>query len=304
MRSFLLALILLWPSATLAKDLNVEFKFTPFLGDPATVDYVETIPGKAAVYVNNALINKLLITQEKLPVLFEEREIAPSVWLPVESLGPLLRKGKNTLRIEFTPTNTQTSYRAQLSWATVTDQVTTEDNNSGSTMSTNQTGGGIENKQVTGSIVFEREFRADFAQDLPWHHYPPITALSDEDKQRLINLIKTRAALFQPEFSGVYQLLKDKLNINLAEIQKSKCLEKAYAEGMRVTALPMDQLEFVTPGTPEVFVRGKEGSIYGVSLPQKLSDQDLMCAGLIFSSLYPDSLAMIRPPAGDWEVAY
>jgi hypothetical protein len=304
MRQFLLAFFLLWPSAAFAKDLNVEFKFTPFLGEPATADSVESMPGKAAVYINNALINEQSITKQKLPVLFEEREIAPSVWLPVESLGGVLRKGKNTIRIEFSPTDPKKPYQARLSWATVTDQVVTNDQNPGSSTTTNQSAAGIDNRQSTGKVIFEREFNADFAQDLAWHHYPPVTTLSEADKQRLIALVNTRATAFKPNFSGVYQLLKGKPNIRLAEVQKSKCLEKAYAGGMRVTAPTLDQFEFVTPGTPEVFVRSKQGNLYAMSQPKKLSEDNLMCAEIVFAIVFQNSFAMVRTPEGEWKVAY
>ena len=124
MKRLSLLLALIWSSAASAGVLNVEFKFTPFTGDPATADQVQSVPGKAFVFMNGVPIADQEIREEELPVLFDEREISPSVWIPTESLGPALRKGKNTIRIEFTPDDAKVKYRAQLRWASVMDEAT------------------------------------------------------------------------------------------------------------------------------------------------------------------------------------
>ena len=46
MRRLIWVLILLWPSLTMAGVVNVEFKCTPFVGDPTKVDQVTTVPIK------------------------------------------------------------------------------------------------------------------------------------------------------------------------------------------------------------------------------------------------------------------
>jgi hypothetical protein len=51
----LLILALFWSSAALADVVNVEFKFTPYIGDAATAKQVETVPGKAKVFINNVI---------------------------------------------------------------------------------------------------------------------------------------------------------------------------------------------------------------------------------------------------------
>ena len=53
-----LAFALLMAAASLAPAavINVEFKFTPFVGDPAKDDKVTTVPGKAAIFINNVPI--------------------------------------------------------------------------------------------------------------------------------------------------------------------------------------------------------------------------------------------------------
>ena len=50
-----LAFALLMAAASLAPAavINVEFKFTPFVGNPAKDEKVTTVPGKADVFINN-----------------------------------------------------------------------------------------------------------------------------------------------------------------------------------------------------------------------------------------------------------
>jgi len=168
------ALVLLCSTlAASAAVINVEFKFTPFLGDPEKSKEVETVPGKARVFLNNVPIAQQDVRKDKVPVLFEEREIAPSVWVPMASIGPGLRKGKNKIRIEFEPTDPKLAYRAQLRWASVTDGETKTEEG-GRVTATNQSGEGVEDKPSKGKSVLEREFTADFAKDLAWHHDPAV----------------------------------------------------------------------------------------------------------------------------------
>ena len=161
----------------------------------------------AVVYINNIPVAQTEVDKDQVPVLFEEREIAAPVWVPAASLGPALRKGKNKIRIEFDPVDKKASYSAQLRWASVTDQVTKTGTPGTGQTETNQSNEGVEDRKVTGHAVFEREFEADFATDLPWHHYPPVTALSDEDKKILTTLVKQREEAFKPDFAVAYQLL-------------------------------------------------------------------------------------------------
>src|SRR4249920_1437286 len=196
MKQFLIALMLLASSQVSAEVVNVEFKFTPYTGD-LKEDHVQTVPGKARVFINNVLYAEQDVEQQSVPVIFDDREIAPSVWVPMNSAGPILRKGRNSIRIEFLPSNPKSTYAAQLSWASVTDQTTETQSDSGASISTNQSGEGMDSKHGAGKIVFEREFAADFAEDRPWHHYPAISSLSDADKQQLAAVVATRAAGFK-----------------------------------------------------------------------------------------------------------
>jgi hypothetical protein len=301
------ALLLFCSSIASAAALNVEFKFTPYTGD-LKEDHVQTVPGKAQVFINNVQMAEQEVGQEMVPVLFDDREIAPSVWVPVESLGPVLRKGNNSIRIEFQPSDGKALYHAQLSWASVMDQSTEEETASGATKSTNQSGEGIDAKQATGNVVFEREFVADFAADLPWHHYPPITALSDADRHQLAELVTARAGPFKPGFAEIYRSLEGKQGIRVAEIKKAKCLDKAYAAGIRVAAPSFDQLDFAVTGSPEVLVQRKGGALYDFGGPKAFEriqdDETQLCAGVALSITYPPHLAFVHTPAGVWEVVY
>lgn len=308
MRKILIVLFLLVPTLTAAAVLNVEFKFAPFTGDPAKADHVETVPGKALIYLNNVPVAEKEVDKREVPVLFDEREIAAPVWVPVESLGAAVRKGKNKIRIEFEPANPETPYRAQLRWATVTDQVSKVEDGPGRLRETNQSGEGVDDRKATGRVVFEREFVADFAKDLPWHHNPAVTSLSPEDKKNLAKLVKERAEAFRPDFAAVYKILESNPNINLQELKKVKCLDQGYAAGLRVVAAAVDQLDFVLTGNPEVLVSSKTGSLYVPADPraiERIKDENMqMCAGIVFYTLYPPRLVVVRTAAGQWKVAY
>lgn len=283
--------------------LNMEFKFTPYIGDPKA-DHVESVPGKAWVFINNIPVADQAIEKQRLPVLFDAREIAPSVWIPVASLGPVVRKGKNSLRIEFEPAQA-TPYQARLSWAQVTDQVT-EQSEAGRYQATNQAGEGRVDKQGKGKLSFEHEFSADFALDRPWHHYPPVNSLSEADKQGLTDLLKDRAAAYKPNFAGVYKLLEGKQGIDAAAMRKSKCLEKAHAVGVRIAAPAAAGLNFVITGNPEVVVRRGNGPLF--DLPRKAlerikGEEMQMCAAMALYVAYPPSLMAVRGPDGRWQAA-
>ncbi len=308
MRKSIVALLLFWSSISMARVINVEFKFTPFVGDPVTAKTVETVPGKALVYVNNVPIAENAVEKKEVPVLFEEREIAPSVWLPAHTIGPVLRKGKNTIRIEFEPANPKARYRAQLRWTSVTDQVTKSENTAGRISETNQAGEGVDDRKASGRIVFEREFVADFAADLPWHHYLAVKSISEDDKKALTMLVKGRTDSFKPDFTMAYRMLEGNRNINLPGIKKSRCLHKGYAAGVRVGLPPADQLEFVMTGNPEVVVRCKTGALYFPVDPKAIDrvkeDEVQMCIMMVFSVLFPPRLVVVRSASGKWEVVY
>src|ERR1043165_3247774 len=119
----LLAALLLLPSLLWAAVLNVEIHFAPYTGD-LKKSSVQTVPGKASVYVNNVLIAEQPVERSDVPVLFEAREVSAPIWIPMASLGPAVRKGKNKVRIEFEPTDPKLAYMTQLRWNEVSDKVT------------------------------------------------------------------------------------------------------------------------------------------------------------------------------------
>jgi len=307
MFKLVLALVLLWSPLASAAVLNVEFHFTPFTGDIANNE-VETVQGRASVYINNVLIREREVDRQTVPVLFDDREIAATVWVPVKSLGPVVRKGKNTIRVEFEPVDPKSPYNAQFRWASVTDQERVEEEGPGRFSSTNQSDVGAENKTYTGRAVMERQFDADFAVDLPWHHYPPVTALSDEDKKSLLQLVKSRVDAFKPDFSAFYRLIEGDKNLDLAGIKKTKCLDKAYKAGIRIGVAGPEQIEFLTTGNPEVVVRSKKGELYFPQDPkvlERIKDSNTqMCVGFAVAAAYPPHLVFVRNPGGKWELVY
>jgi hypothetical protein len=308
--SLLLLLLLCWPLSSPAAVINIEFKFTPFIGDPAKSASVEIVPGKVSIYMNNIPIAEQEVTKKEVPVLFEEREVAAAIWLPVKSLGPALRKGKNKIRIEFNPADTKLSYRVQFRWASVTDQITKTEDETGKVRETNQSNEGVDDKSVTGHVAFEREFAADFAADLPWHNYRPVTELNDADKKSLSILVKEREKAFQPDFGAAYKIIENnKQGIDPVEVKKAKCLETGYAAGVRVASQPADRLNFIATGNPEVVIQGKTNSLYYLLDPEsfdRIKDENVqMCISVIFFSiLYPPRLVVVRNPSGKWEVVY
>ncbi len=293
--------------AASAEVLNVEFKFTPFTGDPVQEDMITTVAGTARVFLNGVPYAEQQVDEDELPVLFDDREIAPAVWLPTESCGPALRKGKNTVRFEFEPADPQAPYRAQLRWASVLSE-STEEIEDGRYAATNQGDEGVEEKETVGLVVFEREFQADFAADLPWHHYPAVTALNEADRQALALLVAERASAFQPDFAKLYAILEGNEDLDLAQVKELKCLDQAYAAGARIGAASVEQLEYVTTGNPEVIIHAKESDLFfpaDITAFERIEDEDVqMCVGMVLTMIYPPRLVAVRTPSGAWEVAY
>ncbi len=307
MKKLILALVLLSAPFVRAAVVNVEFKFTPFLGDPEKDTEVTSVPGKAQVFINNVPLAEQEVRAEKLPVLFDEHEVDAAVWVPMNSIGPAVRKGKNKIRIEFAPNDSAAVYRARLRWASVMDEAT-EESGPGTLRSTNQANEGQDDrKALKGKVSFEREFTADFALDLPWHHYPAVSNLAEEDKQKIAALLKKRAEWFQPDFAAFYKAIEDNEALKVDDVRKAKCLEAAYKAGVRVAAPEAGELEFATTGGPEVVVKRKAGSLFGLDektfAPVK-DEETQMCAGMALSLVYPGRLVAVRKPDGAWELVF
>ena len=301
------AALLLWSSLAQAATLNVELHFAPFVGD-LKKSSVQTVPGKATVYVNNVMVAEQPVEKRDVPVIFDAREVAAPIWITASSLGPALRKGKNKVRIEFAPNDPKLAYMTQLRWNEVTDQVTRGSTASGASTATNQAGAGSDVKPATGKVTLEREFVADFASDLPWHHYPAVSTLTDEDKKKLAALIRARMDVYKPNFAAAYKALENVKGIDVGEVRKNKCLDLAYAAGVRVNVVAPGELEFQTTGNPEVVVKSRKGELYPVadakSFDRIKGDELQMCAGIVLSILFPQRLVVVRNPAGEWQVAY
>jgi hypothetical protein len=292
-------------AASAAEVINVEFKFTPFVGNPISEDQVKTVAGTARIFVNGIPYAEQEVGENDVPVMFDEREIAAAVWLPTQSCGSLLRKGKNTIRIEFEPADASLLYRAQFRWAAVMDE-STEASSDGSYAATNQSGEGGEEKEGSGTLAFEREFQADFAVDQPWHHAPPVTALDEGDRKALAALVTGRVEAFQPDFAKIYALLEGREGIDVAALKEAKCLDKAYEAGARIASPPASEVDFLVTGNPEVVIRAKQGNLFfpaDVSAFQRITDEDVqMCVGMAFSAIYPPRLLVVRSASGGWQV--
>ena len=305
MRKALLASLLLWSQCAMAAVINFEVQFTPFTGN-LTMSEVQTVPGKALIYLNNVLVAEQDVEKKNVPVMFDDREIAAAVWVPVKSLGGLVRKGKNTVKIEFLPADAKASYQSRLQWNEVTDKVQ-EQRSGGAVSATNRGGEGMETKKSQGKIVLERDFTGDFATDLPWHKYPAVSALNDDDKQKLAALVKDRAEAFKPNFDAIYRILGAKPEIQVAQIRKVGCLEKAHAAGVRVPTPDAADLEFATTGSAAVVIGRKSGWLYPFDQKDfaRLKGEQLqMCAGIALSVAYPPRLVVAKTPDGRWEVVF
>jgi len=298
---------LLAASDAAGKVLNVEFKFTPFTGDPDAADMVQTVPGHAVVWMNNIPVTEQDIEAEEVPVLFDEREVAASIWVPTESLGGMVRHGKNVIRIEFQPSSGKAPYRAQLRWSTVLDETSERERGNTHTV-TNEADSGLDDRPATGKVVFEREFTAEFAADEEWHHWPAVTALTEDDRKALADLVAKRLAAFTPDFAAVYALIATNGGIDVDAVRKEKCLEAAWEAGIRIAAAPAGKIEYLTTGNAEVVVRAKDGPLF---LPENaaafdtITDPELqMCIGSALSGVYPPRLIVVRSKDGTWNVAY
>ena len=305
MKRALLAFLALWSHCAMAAVINFEIQFTPFTGDIAKPE-VQTVAGKAAVFLNNIPVAEQDVDQKAVPVLFDNREIAPAVWLPVKSMGGLVRKGKNLVRIEFVPADANAAYQSRLQWNEVTDSVS-ESRSGGAVTSTNRGGQGMETKKSQGKAVFEKEFTGDFATELAWHKYPSVAALSDDDRQKLVALVKERAEAFKPNFDAIYRILGSKPELQVAEIRKIGCLEKAHAAGVRVPVPAATDLEFATTGSAAVVIGRKAGWLYPFdqkTFAKVKGEQVQMCAGVALSVAYPPRLVVAKTPGGRWEIVF
>jgi len=305
MRKALAVLLMIFPVLATAAVVNVEFHFAPYTGNPDTEDVIVFVPGQTRLFVNGLPFAEVEVREQKYQIIFSDREISSApVSLTGESFGALLRKSTNTLRVEFVPADAQRTYTAELRWASVTDGVTETRTEQG-VSSTNLAQQGRDRQTVQGTAVLEREFQADFVHDLPWHHYPPVQALGEADKQQIRTLVAQRLQALQPDFKVFYAWL-DKHNFKVADIRKGKVLEKIHASGLRVKMVDAARLEFIVGGGPGVMVKaaGTE-PVYRPENPQALSKVTTKgakdFATSVLPQLFPARLIVARTPSGVWE---
>lgn len=290
-----------------ANVTNVEFHFSPFQGDVAKADRVKIVAGKARVLINGLLIAEREVRASEAPVLFEERQIGGPIWITGQSLGPSLRKQGNLLRIEFEPATAGLAYQTQLRWAFVSDG-STEKVEGNKHTSTNMTGEGKEEKAAQGKFSVEKAFDADFAPERPWHQYPAVMALSEEDRAALAALVQKRLDAYQPNFAQAYALLQSDPRVDIAEMRELRCVEKAYQAGMRVKGPAAGQLVVTLSGKAEVLLQAKGAPLFQPADPNffpKVKDQSLMrCMIPVLEVLFPERLLAAKNPNGTWEEAH
>lgn len=294
---FILALAVTCLPAAAAAVTGVEYKFAPFVGN-LDAGTVRLVPGTVRVFLNKVPIEDAKLSALARQPMFDNREVR-GVWIAFAGNGSV-RKGTNKIRFEFEPADPKAAYQTQLIttvWESDPDHPRAE----------------TEVKPARGKVTYEREFAGDFARDLPWHHYPPTTALSDADKQQIGAMLKARADAFRPDFSAVYKRIKNVSTdantpgIKLNEVRQFQCFGKAYAAGVRVNAPPPETFEIVVTGSQEVVVRGKGGrrlffNERDVEAFQRIRDDATqMCAGAALAAAYPSELTIVRTPAGKWE---
>lgn len=132
---------------------GMEFRFTPFGGDEESSARVDVVPGVARIFLNDALHAVQALKKRPVTVSADGREVAPAVQLSLDAFGPGLRRGENTLRIEFVPANPKLRYRAQFGWRV-------QDMAAGAgrfgMVTSSQTG--RQTRDATGTLRFESRF--------------------------------------------------------------------------------------------------------------------------------------------------
>lgn len=305
MKRWLLAVWgIVWSGACLAAAVNVEFRFAPFVGDTDERE-VAAVPGHARVFVNDVLLGEQDIRRRNLLVHSETHEVAPALVVPAADVGPVLRKGRNTVRIEFEPVQPAVTYHAHLRWATLVERT---DAAAGEGSKVDRTDRGLADRTQSGKVVFEREFTAEFAQDRAWHHFAPVTAVTDDDRRAVADVVRARAAAFAPDFSGVLATIDGRRGVDVSEIRSSGCLGVVYDAGLRIVAPADDQIEFSMTGKPEVIVTGHDGALFRPADPSvfmRVQDPEVQrCAGLVLFLAFPPRLSFVHTPEGKWEVVY
>ena len=202
----------------------------------------QSVAGRARVLINNVPMADQAI---------EEREVAPAVWIPTESLGAVVRHGRSSSSTSSRPTSPSTS---------------------------------------------------------PFTTTPRVSNLTDDDEAQLTALVQARVDAFKPDFSAIYKVVQQaKPDARIADIRKAKCLDAAYAAGVRMTAPTGDQLQFVTTGQPEVIIQRTSGELFATdpkAFAKLKGDEAKMCAGMTLGMAFPARLIVVKGPDGTWSAPF
>jgi hypothetical protein len=271
-----------------AEIVNAEFGFDMYTGDRSKQSKLKAVPGRMRVFFNDISFRNQKSFDRELAVM--SGNIMSGNGIFVSRAGPIIRKGKNSIRVEFEATDSNVEYNATLAW--------TFSNYDQSGVSKTD---GTDTKTGKGKITITKEFTAPFAEDLPWHHYPSVQTLTETDKQSIAAVLQTLADAFKPNFAPIYA----RIGSEAAEIRGMGCIENAYAQGVRMRAASLDQLTFDLTGTPEVTVRGKGVRLF-VPNDAKFWDKvnNDICLMTMFDSAFASVLHVVKSPAGVWQIVY
>jgi len=283
-----------------AKVINVEFNYTPFVGDFTVGKPVKTVPGKVVVFINNVPHSTQEVVARDVPVT-SDGVVGSAVRIPGDSMGPSLRRGKNRIRVEFVPAIPKAAYLVQFRTTTVHDG-TAELIGADALKATTKTEERIENEDMVGKGVSQQAFVADFSVEKPWHSLPAITELTDADKAALAALVTARAQAFKPDFTAVLQMLKvaaaHDAKVDVAQVRKARHLPKAHAAGVRVEAPAAETLQFILTGNAEVVVTNAAHNLFPLDPKaiKRLKGAEARTLGV----LYPPHLVAVRDTSGTW----
>lgn len=315
--TLLTPVVLFAPAAVVARPVNVEFKFTPYLPPARDAEKVTTVEGVTELELNGIPMAQEPLESKSVLLMATSKEgieVFPAVWINALQLQPLLRRGNNLLRLTFTPKNGAKPYRSQFIWTVIEDQTTTSTTASGAELTTNHGAEGREDREVSGPVTVQKAFQAPFAKVEPWHAAPPITTLTPADRAVILELLHRRAALFSPNFEAAYRFLgslpKDQgITLDMPEVRRLGCLEAGYAAGMRVAAPADADLKLITTGSPVVVARGTGEFL--MNFPNQpgmaerygaLPNDKGFCLAITFNMLFPKQLLLVKGVDGRWQI--
>jgi hypothetical protein len=163
------ALLVIFASIACAEVVGV--RFAAYAGDPEKdPQSIQQLPGVLRVFVNQYLYaeHKMKSKNYRFPRSAQSRK---SLGIAVKEFGPRVRRGKNTIELEFEPADANQDYFASISVVSV------------EVLRYSSSGESVKSK---GIAYFPVPFTSATAVDLPWHHYPPVTTLSVGDKQKVL----------------------------------------------------------------------------------------------------------------------